>query len=427
MKKNNCFLGQNIYFVGICGISMSSLAKIVYSLGANISGSDISTGKIRDDLEKLGIKVNSSHKSANVTRNIDLLVYTSAIKEDNQELVTARNLGIKIMERAEFLGIVSQMHEFTIAVAGTHGKTTTTAMIADILSLAGKKFTLHIGGVKNSQGYNNIQDNKIFLTEACEYCNNFRYLRPDIAVVTNIELDHTDFYKSMDDLTSAFDNFKTNSKYVVSDSWQAKHVEYMYGGYTFNVYDGKEFYGTFRINVLGRHNVENAVRAIAVADRLDIDKDVISKALVDFVGVERRYERIFTYSSGCRVIIDYAHHPSEIETSIQGIKEAYKKILVVFQPHTYSRTLSLLDNFIKVLNVCNNVIIYKTYPAREKLILGGTAMDIYSRLSSKQKNYIETVAELRKELDEKHCNFDCILVLGAGNLGESLKSEYNNV
>ena len=242
MKKNNCFLGQNIYFVGICGISMSSLAKIVYSLGANVSGSDISTGKISDDLEKLGIKVNSSHKSANVTRNIDLVVYTSAIKEDNQELVTARNLGIKIMERAEFLGLVSQMHEFTIAVAGTHGKTTTTAMIADILSLAGKKFTLHIGGVKKSQGYNNIQDNKIFLTEACEYCNNFRYLRPDIAVVTNIELDHTDFYKSIDDLTSAFDNFKANSKYVVSDSWQAKHVEYMYGGYTFNVYDGKEFY-----------------------------------------------------------------------------------------------------------------------------------------------------------------------------------------
>ena len=442
MKKLEDFAGLHIYFIGIGGISMSGLCQLAVSFGAEVKGSDSGNNPEIDRLKAMGITVNNNHSADNITRDIDLVVYTTAIRTDNPEYLIAKELGIKTMERAEFLGEISRLYETVIAVSGTHGKTTTTAMLGEIFVLAGLNPTIHIGGESiGLKGNTIVGDNKYLIVEACEYKESFRFLSPTIAVITNIELDHLDYYKDYSAIQLAFQNFADKSNAVVLSKdcdithknittifgdWEIKSVEFIGNGYNFNVYKYGVFYDSFRLNLLGYHNVINSLFAIAVADRLGIAKDTICRAISGFMGVGRRYETIRKFDNGCRVIIDYAHHYTEIKNSVAGIKDIYGRLLVIFQPHTYSRTAKLFNEFVDTLSAIDNLVLYKTYPARETTIKGGTAKDLFAAVKSKRKAYFESIDGLLKFINHNTKNFDCILVLGAGDLAEDLKRNYSN-
>ena len=444
MKNLEDLKGLHIYFIGIGGISMSGLAKLTAHFGAKVSGSDLS--KINPQNEKLtslGIKINHSHKSENITKDIDLVVYTSAISKDNLEYLRSLELGIRTIERSEFLGEIASLYDNVIAISGTHGKTTTTAILGEILIEAGLKPTIHLGGESNNLRDNTIVGARQYLVlEACEYKESFKYLRPYISVITNIELDHLDYYKDYASIERAFNNFAQNSKNLVApkdckiehknrcivfEDWQVCNLEFVDGGYNYNVLYKGVFYGEFRLNMLGVHNVHNSLFAIAVADMLGIEKEVVFRAVAGFKGVGRRYETIHTFDSGCRVIIDYAHHYTEIENSVSGIADVYKQILIIFQPHTYSRTLKLFDEFVATLSKYDSVVMFKTYPAREVEIKGGTAEDLFKAITTKDKLYFSEVDRVCEYIRNIENSYDCILILGAGDLAENLKLRLQNL
>ena len=438
MKKLQYLHRKRIHFIGIGGISMSGLAKIVISNGGIVSGSDVADGREIRELISLGAIITIGHNANNILPSYDLVVFSSAIAKDNCELIRSQMLGIKVMERSEFLGELSSHYNKVIAVSGTHGKTTTTAIIAEILSKAGLLPTIHLGGESvGLKGNTIIGNTEYFIVEACEYKESFRFLHPYIGVITNIEHDHPDYYKSIDDIYLAFTRFASNSQCLITNKsiniphdnsisidsdWEVRNIEFIGNGYNFNVYHSRQFYGEFRINMLGLHNITNSIFAIAVAHQMDVPQDVIKSSIAGFQGVERRYECIHTYETGCRVIIDYAHHPTELKTSIEGLNGVYKRILYLFQPHTYSRTKALFNDFIDVLGKLSNIIIYPTYAAREKEIAGGRAIDIYTALGLKDKYYIDNIESLISTMKSFSTTFDCILVLGAGDLADKLKS-----
>ena len=446
MKKLEKSSKKRIHFIGIGGISMSGLAKMLVHDGFKVSGSDIGGDKEIDILKGLGVKIYHSHVEDNISKDVDLVVFTGAVKEDNPELVRARELGIETMERSEFLGLIAREYSKVIAIAGTHGKTTTTAMLGEIFFKANLNPTIHLGGESiGFKGNTIIGGKEYFIVEACEYRESFKYLNPYIGIILNVDLDHLDYYKDYSHIHSAFQNFADNSLSVVcgascdishklidsvsvinheGSNWSVKNIECFGGGYSYNVYKNGEYYGSFRLNMIGIHNVYNSLFAISVADKCEIAKDTIMNALSSFKGVERRYERIASIN-GCNIIIDYAHHPTELKSSIGGISGVYKRVLYVFQPHTYSRTLKLFDEFVEVLSSLSNVVIFKTYPAREKLLSGGTAKDLYNSVRNEFKNYFDDLEELNAFINAKCHEYDCILVLGAGDLALKLKDKYS--
>ena len=439
MKNLHILHQKRVYFIGIGGISMSGLAKLAIARGAIVSGSDMSSSPVTEELEGMGAIIHVGHEASNITSDIDLVVYTLAISSDNPELLRARELGLPVMERAEMLGHISREYERVVAIAGTHGKTTTTAMLGLICVSAGLNPTIHLGGNSKALGGNTILgDNKYLIVEACEYKESFRFLSPDIGLVTNVELDHVDYYKNIREITEAFSRFVTrshisicrqddgiggSSTILLGHDWKLGRVEFVYNGYNFVVYHKGKVYGEFRLNVLGLHNVDNALCAIACAYELGIAKDIIAQAISDFDGVDRRYECIHTFSTGCRLIIDYAHHPTELKRSIEGINGVYPRTLYIFQPHTYSRTFALFDDFVKVLSSVEHLILYATYPAREKELAGGTARDLAEALGERVI-YCENKDDILEQISQNNMDFDCILVLGAGNLAEILKRNH---
>lgn len=419
---------------------MSGLAKIMLSMGHKVSGSDHSFTKEVENLKKLKVKVHKSHDENNITKDIDLLVYSGAIKTSNPEIIRAKSLGIKCIERSQFLGQVSKYYQSTIAISGTHGKTTTTAMIGEIFCLAGLNPTVHLGGESVNLKTNTlIGGNGFFIVEACEYRESFRYLKNELAVITNIECDHMDYYKNFRQIEKSFCKFARNSKVlikhkdvnvnhsnliVVGDDWTADDIVLSKGGFDYKVYYKSTFFAKIRLNMLGRHNITNSLYAIATAYQYKIPKDIIVDGLRTFQGVGRRYETIGTISK-TPVIIDYAHHPTEIDSSIKGIIEEYASILVVFQPHTYSRTLKLFDDFIKVFKNTTHLVLFETYSAREQEIDGGRAIDLYNSMSGQNVVYYTEKLDVLMDLLEKEnqtYNFDAILVLGAGDLADKLKN-----
>lgn len=443
MKNANIFGGLNIHFVGIGGISMSGLAKLLMSMEAKVSGSDLVENEETRILRSMGVKINVPHSKDCITHNISLVVYTGAVSEDNEEVLCAKYKGIKTMERSEFLGLLSRVYKNVIAVSGTHGKTTTASILASILYEAGLNPTVHVGGQMLNFNSNTYIGNMEYLVlEACEYKNSFAYLTPDISIITNIESEHLDFYLDYAHLHQAFEKFADNSKYIITNKnmgivadmvvgrdIEARNITFSHLGYNFDVYLKSEFYDTFRLNLLGVHNVENSLFAILVAIYMGIEKYKIIRGVGNFKGVKRRYELIYKLDD-IPIICDYAHHPTEISSSLKGLLAVYKNPLVVFEPHTYSRTLNLFDKFVDVLSDFKNLIIYKTYPAREKEICGGRAIDLYNALNKNRGNkyleYVEDISQLndtiKKSISSKKC--DVVVVLGAGELYNLLK--YNN-
>ncbi len=440
---------KHIFFTGIGGISMSGLAELMLHNNIRVSGSDSSESMLVTKLRKDGAKIYIGHAGENVDETVDVLVYTSAVKDDNDELLRAKELGIKIKSRAEFLGEIMKEHDSSIAVAGTHGKTTTTGMLSSILVNSELDPTIFLGGELDIiDGNIRIGKNKLLLTEACEYKRNFLSFCPTIAIVLNIDEDHLDYYKDLKEIESAFSDFGNilpengllvvnvknkdqfvNAKCKVIDFGinEKSDIRALNLKYTPNPIFDVEFkgenLGNFELSVFGEHNVLNALSSIAVAIELGIELQVIKNGLKSFKGTKRRYEFKGKFD-GVTVIDDYAHHPTEIEATLKTAREITEgKVVTVFQPHTFTRTKSLLQEFAQSFQYTDEIIITDIYAARELdngEIHSKDLVEATRRFNDKvlyAENLIEA-ARLARELARKN---DIVLTMGAGNIDEVAK------
>lgn len=443
-----------IHFVGIGGISMSALAKMVLNKGIAVSGSDIKRTSLIDELEKLGVSFYLGHSINNI-KNANIVVYTSAVGENNVEVVEARKKNLLVLERADFLHYIALEYGNVIAVAGTHGKTTTCGMIASIFITGNLNPTVHIGGESSiTTGNLKIGGKEYFISEACEYQRHMLKIPHSVGVILNIEYDHPDYYKNLCEVGDAFAEFSSQStsktiideKYKVyllgkenksaietfslngTGDWTAKNIrQYKKGLITFDCFKRGEFFGNFAINCFGKYNVLNALCSIAVADHFKINSKDIWLGLKNFYGIKRRFQFMGKINN-CPVIHDYAHHPTQLENVISTAREIFKKpVVCVFQPHTYSRTLKLFTEFVSSLANVDKLIIVPTYAAREKPIKNATAKSLFNALKFRYKNAVyeknfESAYKLLKRVKNR-----VILILGAGDiveLAEKIKTEY---
>lgn len=436
---------KHIFFIGIGGISMSALAKLMLNKNVKVSGSDQHNSKILQKLQADGAKIYFGHKAENIDETVDLVVYTSAIRDDNEEFVKAKKLGIEIQSRAVFLGNIMRNFEHSIAVSGTHGKTTTTGMLSSVLINSSLDPTIFLGGELNViNGNVKIGNGNLLLTEACEYKRNFLNFNPSISVILNISEDHLDYYKDINDINDAFVEFANklpkdgllvvnnlnkdlfkgiNSKIVsfgLDDSADiyASDIEYLpYPKFNVNYKDVKF---EAELSVFGEHNVLNALSVIAVSLELGIDIETIKKGLKEFTGTKRRYE-LRGMVNGISVIDDYAHHPDEIKTSLLTARNNTNgKVITIFQPHTYTRTKSLLDQFAKVFELSDEIIFVDIYAARE-LDTGEVSSVILTEETKKyNKNamYAKSFEVAATLALEKANAKDVIVVMGAGDVNE---------
>ena len=444
---------HKIHFIGIGGISMSALAKLCHNNGMIVSGSDRVSSEITDELKNIGIKIYIGHDKNNI-HNIDAVCYTIAVGKNNVELVEAQRKNIVIFERADLLEQISYNYKHVIAVSGTHGKTTTCGMIASIFISANKNPTIHIGGDCETVGGNlRIGGKEFFITEACEFKKHLLKIPHEVGVVLNIEADHPDSYADINDLHDTFDRFcgmssevnivgenyvsllKNRCKYNVKTfskgiggNYFAKNIrQFKSGKITFDCYKNGEFFSKFCLNEFGKHNVFNALASIAVADYYNISKFAMFEGLKNFSGVKRRFRFVGKINNSI-VIEDYAHHPTEIKAVIDCAREVFdKKIVVVFQPHTYSRTKSLFGEFLKCFDGANQIYILPTYSAREKPIKNASGKFLAKALMFKQKNckYVASFGAMKKIL--KTMQNDVILLVGAGDiesLCKAIKKDY---
>ena len=440
---------KKIHFIGIGGISMSGLAEILIDNGYNISGSDRNKSSFTDKLEKMGAKIYIGHKAENV-HGADIVVYTAAIKEDNPEIVEAKKLNITLMDRAEFLGQIMKDFQKRIAVSGTHGKTTTTSMIALTLIKAGLDPTVMVGGVVDQIG-GNVRPGKspYFLAEACEYKGSFLKFYPNIGIILNIDADHLDYYKDIDDVKAAFLKFanlipedgfligyfsdsrlldiinkvkcNTMTYGIKGGDFTAKNITYDSNGCAaFTAYyEGKEYYN-FKLSITGEHNILNALAAIACCHTLGISKKVISESLYEYTGTRRRFE-IKGKVNDAVIVDDYAHHPTEIKATLKAAKNyPHKKIYCVFQPHTYSRTSALFNEFSNAFYDVDKLILTDIYAAREKdtgIVSSKMLCDEVCK-NGVDAVYIKSFDDIVRYLKENLEKGDLIITMGAGDVTE---------
>ena len=413
---------KHVHFVGIGGVSMHLLAIYCQDYGINVSGSDIKSNKYTKKCEHHGIKVNIRHKRKNID-GADLIVCTGAISDENIEIVEARKRRIKILDRAELLAYICEKFKYVIGIAGSHGKTTTSAMIYHILRECGKNVSCHIGGdVENARL--NPRDDYLIL-ECCEYNKSFLRLYYNIAVVLNIDNDHLDCYQNMYNLQNAFKTFIKRAKTrFVFDIPSTKCIKNrvikikpskILGANKFEI-DGKKF---VLDNVYGEHNINNATVAVGVCQNLGISYTKIYRALKTFKAAGRRCELLGKFK-GCDIITDYAHHPKEIECLYNSLKLKYSNLYMIFQPHTYSRTKLLFHDFVKLFSDKDNILIYKEYSARESKNKGYSAKQLADYLDN--AGYIKNYKQLKKwalakEFDDK----SCVVFVGAGDVNQLAK------
>lgn len=425
---------------------MSALAGLAMREGCAVFGSDITRNQFCAELEKLGVRIFYGHSKNNLKVNPDMVIYSAAIKEDNIELKTARESGILTIARSRFLGEISKNYQKVIAVSGMHGKTTTTAMIAAILM----KFdtpTVHIGGDFGALGGNlKIGDKQYFVTEACEYADSFLALYPTHAVITNIEKEHMDYFRSLSHIKKSFSTFANkagvcyiNHKYsdlIISGNKKtfgidcgdlmARNVKQNQGRYSFGVFKGNQNLGQIHLRCAGRYNVLNALAASFVCLDLGVPMSIISKALFEFENVKRRFEKVGE-AVGNIIIHDYAHHPTEIKNAIKTTKETYNlPIICVFQPHTYSRTKTLFKSFLKCFDEVQDLYIIDTYSAREQYDYEGSAEKLCLSLKRTVNCYKIYGPFIMDKFDSKKIlkkySGCVVLFLGAGDI-ETLAHE----
>ncbi|MDE7445541.1 MAG: UDP-N-acetylmuramate--L-alanine ligase [Lachnospiraceae bacterium] len=446
----------HIHFIGIGGISMSGLAEILIDKGFTVSGSDTKASSLTELLSRKGATIYYGQKAENLSSDIDLVVYTSAIHPDNPEYAAAQKLQIPSLSRAQLLGQLMKNYEIPIAISGTHGKTTTTSMISEILLEAGVDPTLSIGGIlKTIDGNIRIGHGKCFVTEACEYTNSFLSFFPKIGIILNVEEDHLDFFKDINDIRHSFHQFAAllpedgtliingeipeidtiledlNCRVITyggTDSYDYHPEDIRYnetgcGSFTLIRKDGSQ--ESISLNVPGRHNVYNAMAAIALADLLSIDYVSIQKALSNFHGTDRRFEYKGT-KNGTVIIDDYAHHPTEITATLNAaLNYPHKTLWCVFQPHTFTRTKAFMKEFARALSFADHVVLSDIYPARESDDLGISSKTLQKEIEALGKScyYFPSFAEIENFLLENCSPGDLLITMGAGdvvNIGENL-------
>jgi len=440
---------KRIHFIGIGGISMSGLAEILASQGYIVTGSDMKASSITQKLEKMGIKVIIGHFADNVT-DADLIVYTAAIKSSNPELIAAGQIGILCIDRATLLGEIMGGYPGSIAVSGTHGKTTTTSMISMIMLEEGLDPTIHIGGeLTQIGGTTRIGKSDYFIAEACEYAGSFLKFHPYLAVILNVEFDHADYYKDLEQVRAAFTGFaklvpedgcllaygddpaiaaimeQVSCKKVTfglhgdKNNWSATNIVFDDLGcakYTLLQY-GKPV-AEIKLRVPGIHNVSNSVAAIAACSMMGCSLSSAVKALQKFGGTHRRFE-LKGICDGITVVDDYAHHPTEVAATLKAARNcAQSRIWCIFQPHTYSRTKSLMDEFSTAFKDADIVIVADIYAAREADTGEVNSGMLADRISStgKQVIYIRDFESIVEYLDKNAISGDLIITMGAGDI-----------
>ena len=457
MYKINYSTPVHVHFIGIGGISMSGLAEILLDKGFTVSGSDRAPSLLTKHLTSIGALVSYPQSAENITDAIDLIVYTAAIRDDNPEYAAAVASGKPMMTRAELLGQIMANYDRSVAIAGTHGKTSTTSMISLILLQGNEDPTISVGGILNAIGSNiHVGSSDLFVAEACEYTNSFLSFYPKYSVILNIDAEHLDFFKDLDDIRHSFHKFASNtakngaivingditdyreivaglSANVITfglssdNNCYASSITYNEMGFPsfIPVYNGQSF-PRIQLHVPGEHNVKNALAAIAVCLDMGISMEQIEEGLKKFTGADRRFQYKGKLKNGAVVIDDYAHHPTEIAATLSAAKNyPHQRIVCIFQPHTYTRTKAFLDDFAEALSLADEVILADIYAAREKDIYHVSSRDIQTRLLNKHVacQYFPSFDEIIAYVQKNSTNGDLLITMGAGdivNVGESL-------
>ena len=430
MQKSLLAESKNIHFIGIGGIGISAIARMFLLEGKKVSGSDMSDSKAVKELEKFGAKIHIGHSAENIPEHTDLVIYTIAIDKNNPELKEVIKRNIKILTYPESLKEVSK-DKYTIAVSGTHGKTTTTAMIAKIMIDAGLDPTVIVGSFLKGHESNFIAGkSKYFVVEACEYRKSFLNIKPTIALITNIDNDHLDYYKDIKDIQNAFGEFISEvdkNNYVIADI-NNKIVSPVLKATKANVINSKDFFdGELKLKIPGEHNKEDASFAFAVANILGIDKEKAKKSLEEFVGTWRRFEYKGETKNGVLIYDDYGHHPTEIKATLAGAREFFgkKKIFVAFQPHLYSRTKILLNDFATAFGAADEVLIAPIFAAREKFDPSITSEILADKIKGTKALSFNNFSEIENYLSKNLKKDDVLITIGAGDIykvGENLSN-----
>jgi UDP-N-acetylmuramate--alanine ligase len=412
---------SRVHFIGIGGIGMSALARFFLHEKKRVSGSDRALTPITEALQNEGVTIFTEQVATNISNDIELVVYTEAMSHEHEEMVAAERLGVPMINYFEGLGLAMNPY-YLIAVAGTHGKTTTTAMLTDIFEAAGKDPTTIVGSLRAKTKSNfRAGKTKYAIVEACEYKRDFLYLKPDVLVITNVEYEHTDYYQDLADVQDAFRTLalQVNEGGVVVANTKDPAVAPIIAGIK-NVIDYTEYLDvTLPLKQPGLHNRLNAAAALAVARHEKLDSADASAALSDFAGTWRRFEYKGEFQ-GVPVYDDYAHHPTEIKATLDGVRELYpeRNITIVFEPHTYSRTGSLFEDFAKAFGYADRVFLLPIYAAREDNPHGISSRELAVKSLEYNKNvlYVPSYEAAIETLKEATTANDVIVVLGAGNI-----------
>lgn len=446
----------HIHFIGIGGISMSGLAEILLEEGFTVSGSDAKESPLTKKLEQLGATVFYGQKASNIIDGIDCVVYTAAIQRENAELIEAVAKKIPMLTRAELLGQLMKNYSTPIAVSGTHGKTTTTSMLSHVLLAGDMDPTISVGGILQAIGGNiRVGHSETFITEACEYTNSFLNFFPKIGIILNIEEDHLDFFKDLEDIRHSFHQFagllpSDGTLIINSDIKDYKEIyeglnchvvtcgsstdsDYSFanisfdekGLASFDLIKSGEYAERIALSVPGNHNVSNALTSIAAAELLGIPMDTIKKGLLAFTGTDRRFE-YKGMMNGTTIIDDYAHHPTEIIATLKAAKNyPHNELWCVFQPHTYTRTKAFFHEFAEALSHTDHLVLADIYAARETDTLGISSKDLAQETAKlgTDAHYFGSFEEIENFLQENCSPGDLLITMGAGdvvNIGEDL-------
>ena len=445
-----------VHFIGIGGISMSGLAEILMDERFQVSGSDMKESELTRHLEAKGAKVIYGQRAANISDDMDVVVFTAAVHPDNPEFAEAKRRGIPMLSRAELLGQMMRNYRQSLGVAGTHGKTTTTSMITEILLAADADPTISVGGILNSIGGNiRVGGSDLFVTEACEYTNSFLSFFPTMEIILNIEEDHLDFFKDLEDIRHSFRQFAmklpedglliinsgierleelteglacrvTTFGNGPESDFRAENVHHdQYARAEFDVIRRGSRLGHIVLGVAGDHNVSNALAAIAACLELEVPFEKIAEGLKHFTGTNRRFEKKGEIG-GVTIIDDYAHHPSEIRATLTAARNyPHRKIWCVFQPHTYTRTKAFMDEFAQALSLADEVILADIYAARETDTLGVSSRDLAEKIEKlgTKATYLPSFDEIETFILENCVHGDLLITMGAGDIvkvGEKL-------
>ncbi len=441
---------RRIHCIGIGGIGVSALAEIFLSRGYEVSGSDMQESEVTERLREAGATIHNDHRAENVEGS-DLVIYSAAISDENPEMVRARELGIEMAVRAEVLGTLMEEYRHSIAISGTHGKTTTTSMVSLILSEAGLDPTILVGGQMDDFGSNvKVGGKQYFVTEACEYRDSFLELRPKIEVILNIDSDHLDYFKDIEHIVQSFERFArmvpADGKIIAYDSnpfvsevirdmdnvvtfgysrsstYTITGVRFDEGGmpYFHMMYKDTDL-GEIRLKIPGEHNILNAAAAFACTHQLGVAPSVICRTLGEFNGTQRRFDIAGRTDNGVLIVDDYAHHPTEIKATLDAAQNIpHKRLWTIFQPHTYTRTLALFDEFADSFVKTDVLILADIYAAREKDIYNVNSQKLAGNISGKYPDkevyYMDGFEKIAEYVRHHAAPEDLVITMGAGDV-----------